>query len=131
MYSNDYISAYRLNEVSRLYQSSATGLIWCRALCFLFPLKKIRHPQEAHTFSSNSYNSEFAEHPDLTCTWAVDSAFLAHFAEGFAAYKSGDWQAACEILEETRKARRTADGRKVRSATEKTCLCLKCAGGQE
>ena len=71
--------------------------------------------QEVQTFSMSAYENEFLEHPDLAETWAVDMAFLARFAEGFAAYRSGDWAAAQGILEETRKARRTADGRKASS----------------
>lgn len=83
--------------------------------------------QEGITFSTSGYSNEFAEHPDLACTWAVDTGFIARFAEGFAAYKSGDWQAACEIFEETRTARRTADGRKVNVLTtsQRQLLCVR------
>jgi hypothetical protein len=31
--------------------------------------------------SLSTYNWEFAEHPDLACTWAVDEAFLELFAQ--------------------------------------------------
>lgn len=72
--------------------------------------------QDTQTFSMSTYENEFLEHPDLANTWAVDGAFLERFAEGFAAYRAGRWTDAREILEETRKARRTADGRKVRAA---------------
>ena len=69
--------------------------------------------QEAQTFSLTSYENEFLQHPDLIMTWAVSEAFIARFAEGFAAYTAGDWAQARMILEETRKARRSGDGRKV------------------
>lgn len=70
--------------------------------------------QETQTFSMTSYVNEFLEHPDLATTWAVDEEFIARFGEGFAAYKAGNWMQAREIFEETRKTRRTIDGRKVR-----------------
>ena len=69
--------------------------------------------QEVQTFSISNYENEFLQHPDLVNTWAVDEAFLARFQEGFNAYKIGNWGKAQGILEETRKARRAADGRKV------------------
>ncbi len=69
--------------------------------------------QEVQTFSISNYENEFLQHPDLVNTWAVDAAFLARFGEGFSAYKIGNWAKAHTILEETRKARRSADGRKV------------------
>ena len=69
--------------------------------------------QEAQTFSLTSYENEFLQHPDLVMTWAVSEAFIARFAEGFAAYTAGDWCQARTILEETRKTRRSGDGRKV------------------
>jgi len=39
------------------------------------------------SYSLSAYEQEFVEHPDLLATWAVDEAFLARFAEGFAAYR--------------------------------------------
>ena len=69
--------------------------------------------QEVQTFSLASYENEFLQHPDLTLTWAVTEGFLQRFGEGFTAYTAGDWAVARRILEETRKARRSADGRKV------------------
>ena len=72
--------------------------------------------QEVQTFSLSTYDNEFLQHPDLVSTWAVDLPFLARFGEGFAAYRAGNWDAAKDILEETRKMRRTAEGRKVRFA---------------
>lgn len=69
--------------------------------------------QEVQTFSLTSYENEFLQHPDLVMTWAVSDAFIARFGEGFAAYTAGEWSTARQILEETRKARRSADGRKV------------------
>lgn len=75
---------------------------------------KMLSVQEIQTFSLSNYENEFLQHPDLVMTWAVNETFLARFREGFAAYISGHWAEARLILEETRKARRSADGRKVR-----------------
>ena len=36
-----------------------------------------------------AYESEFAEHPDLTATWAASPGFLLRFKEGFDAYLAG------------------------------------------
>ena len=80
--------------------------------------------QEAQTFSLTSYENEFLQHPDLVMTWATSEAFIARFAEGFAAYTSGDWPQARIVLTETRKARRSGDGRKVFSSSFPAFACI-------
>ena len=62
------------------------------------------------SFSDYPYFDEFEEHPDIVATKAVEMPFLARFAEGFAAYKSGDWPRAAAVFEETRVARRDGAG---------------------
>jgi tetratricopeptide (TPR) repeat protein len=56
---------------------------------------------DAETFSTRAYSSEFEEHPDLATTWAVDKNFLDAFARGFSLYRMGQWEEAREALERT------------------------------
>ena len=56
---------------------------------------------DAETFSTRPYSSEFEEHPDLATTWAVDRGFLEAFSKGFSLYRMGQWGEAREALERT------------------------------
>jgi len=75
-----------------------------------------------------AYDQEFMEHPDLVATWAVDEAFLARFAQGFAAYRRAARASA-------RCVSRAATGRRImqalpchawrgRRALHAACCCL-------
>ena len=77
---------------------------------------------EMTSFSMQEYESEFLEHPDLACTWAVDADFLQRFGEGFSAYQQGEWQKACTILGETRGMRRSVTGDTVVDGPSQTLL---------
>ncbi|KAK9833593.1 hypothetical protein WJX84_006069 [Apatococcus fuscideae] len=68
------------------------------------------------------YNDEFAEHPDLKVTWAVNPAFMERFAEGYTAYETGEWARAKFILEETQASRRDAKGEPVRDGPSTALL---------
>ncbi|KAK9835000.1 hypothetical protein WJX81_003326 [Elliptochloris bilobata] len=74
------------------------------------------------SYSLRPYEQEFLEHPDLVASWAVDEAFLARFAQGFAAYRAGDWATARDILAETRSSRRDDGGRSVVDGPSATLL---------
>ncbi|KAK9837998.1 hypothetical protein WJX74_009322 [Apatococcus lobatus] len=77
---------------------------------------------QAETFSAQVYNDEFAEHPDLKVTWAVDAAFIERFAEGYTAYETGEWARARFILEETQASRRDVKGEPVKDGPSTALL---------
>ena len=79
---------------------------------------------EHDSFSDYPYYDEFEEHPDILATSAVDAAFLAQFAVGFEAYRSGDWAVAGAALEATRVARRDAGGGVVVDGPSETLLAV-------
>jgi hypothetical protein len=74
------------------------------------------------TFSSRDYADEFAEHPDIVMTRAVDADFLAKFTQGFEAYRDGDWPAARAVFEETVAMRRNRRGDPVSDGPSATLL---------
>lgn len=84
---------------------------------------------DAISYSMQEYESEFAEHPDLACTWAVGTDFLQHFSEGFQAYLHGDWQQATEMLAETRIWRRSDSGETVMDGPSQTLLDVMATHG--
>lgn len=66
--------------------------------------------QQHLTYSDFPYFNEFEEHPDIVATKMENAEFLARFAEGFAAYRAGEWRRAAAIFEETKTMRRAGDG---------------------
>jgi len=82
-------------------------------------------PKTDHiTFSDYPYFDEFEEHPDIVATKAVDDTFLNRFAEGFDAYKAGDWPRAAAVFEETRTARRDGAGEVVVDGPSEALLAV-------
>jgi class 3 adenylate cyclase len=82
-------------------------------------------PKTDHiTFSDYPYFDEFEEHPDIVATKAVDDAFLNKFAEGFSAYKAGDWRRAAAVFEETRASRRDEYGEVVVDGPSEALLAV-------
>lgn len=75
-----------------------------------------------HTFSNRPYLDEFSDHPDIRLVKAVDPAFLARFAEGFSAYREGDWDRAQGVLEECLTLRRGHSGQPVEDGPSATLL---------
>ncbi|KAL4447395.1 hypothetical protein ABPG75_004614 [Micractinium tetrahymenae] len=88
-------------------------------------------PDSHETFSCRSYRDEFAEHPDIVMTRAVDDNFLAKFSIGFAAYRSGDWPTARAALEETVEMRRDRQGRPVEDGPSATLLRVMARHGYQ
>lgn len=83
------------------------------------------------SFSDYPYFDEFEEHPDIVATRAVDEDFLARFAEGFQAYRAGNWQAAAAVLEETRTMRRNGAGDEVVDGPSEALLAvIRDSGGR-
>eukprot|EP00887_Chlorella_sp_A99_P003219 scaffold9.g3219.t1 len=89
-----------------------------------------------HTFSNRPYLDEFSDHPDIRLVKAVDPAFLARFAEGFSAYREGDWDRAQGVLEECLTLRRGHSGQPVEDGPSATLLrrglrgAARCARGE-
>jgi class 3 adenylate cyclase len=82
-------------------------------------------PKTDHiTFSDYPYFDEFEEHPDIVATKAVDDTFLNKFAEGFSAYKSGDWRRAAAVFEDTRTVRRNGAGEVVIDGPSEALLAV-------
>jgi class 3 adenylate cyclase len=82
-------------------------------------------PKTDHiTFSDYPYFDEFEEHPDIVATKAVDDTFLNRFAEGFDAYKAGDWPRAAAVFEETRTVRRDGAGEVVIDGPSEALLAV-------
>lgn len=83
------------------------------------------------SFSDYPYFDEYEEHPDIVATRAVEPDFLARFAQGFAAYKEGDWPRAAAVFEETRVARRDGAGEVIIDGPSEGLLAvIKDKGGQ-
>lgn len=59
---------------------------------------------DCHSYSLVAYEDEFAGHPDIVATWAVNESFLARFNEGFQAYRFAFPQqsASALLLKQTR-----------------------------
>ncbi|KAI7843293.1 hypothetical protein COHA_003125 [Chlorella ohadii] len=74
------------------------------------------------TFSSREYADEYAEHPDIVMTRAVDAGFLDKFAQGYEAYRTGDWPAARAVFEKTVAMRRNRCGDPVSDGPSATLL---------
>lgn len=77
------------------------------------------------------YESEFLEHPDLACTWAVSMEFLQRFAEGLTAYLAGNWPHAVAVLSLTCTMRRSEQGLVVVDGPSRTLLDFMAGHGNQ